>query len=646
MPAVSMIRLRMTSARFGMQGFLGKLKESRPRPIRLDTRPAPRSVPSPRDADMTLDTRSLPNADNDAAKRMFKWLVQQFSGDGDDPGSLGSERGLEAFIARLPSTSPATAVEAISEQLEQAASLELAPEKLRRALKRLDEHAQEPVATLSAGLFEDDRARTLSDTVWLTLARYYRNAHCGYRICLETLPERSAQSGAERSDAVLIAARAMAALGHYKALLKMRYRDVEPKYWTHVVELATWSTRFGSSSTLIELYPRTGQTSSFEREYLVALLFEAAPFANLLPSQMVALDVILRRYAANYQFSDHYRDATPFVLDLQGEPVARRWLKDLPAREGLRFFGVAAAYSQLAQLRKQARASREIPDWLRAAQLDTESYRLLLDLLVSHWSVEPPLRLQRRTRAEGEVLVAHGIDHVRRMIAASEYAKAGGRLSYEDNTPYDYKIFRRLRFGSVEEPKPQEAPAKAVSPLETLQRFELEGDRQMTERWTVADVSESGLGAMVHAHGGWARVGMLIGFRHLDSLDWHVAIVRRLSRSSRGRLSVGLKMIPGTPCCARLRVKTSDAASAWLGSATSGESHLDCVMLRHDDGTASLLLEPGRFKGELHCMISFEKRWHSVRLESCMQHGYDYEQVAIRILSEEPRAHLRVASTR
>ncbi len=575
---------------------------------------------------------------------MFRWLVQQFSGDGEDPHSLASERGLEEFIAGLPTTSPATTVEAISEQFEHAKSLELAPDKLRRALKRLDERAQEPAAAVGASLFEDERARTLSDTAWLTLARFYRNVHTGYRACLETLPERGAQSDAERSDAVLISARAMAALGRYKALLKMRYRDVEPKYWAHVMELATWSARFGSSSTLIELYPRTGQQSSFEREYLIALLFEAAPFANLLPSQMVALDIVLRRYAANYQFSDHYRDATPFVLDLQGEPVARRWLKDLPAREGLRFFGVAAAYSHLAALRKKARSSHGIPDWLDPARLDMDGYRILLDLLVSHWSVEPPLRLQRRTRAEGEILVAHGVEHVRRMIAAAEYAIAGGRLSYEDNTPYDYKIFRNLRFGSVAEQKPDQSAVKTMSPLETLQKFELEGDRQMTERWSISDVSESGLGATVHAHGGWARIGMLIGFRHFDNLEWNVAIVRRLSRSSRGRLSVGLKVIPGTPCCARLRLPNAEGTSAWLGLATAGESHLDCIMLRHNDGTASLLLEPGTFKGALQCMISFEKRWHPVRLVSHMQQGYDYEQVAIRVLSEEAHADLQLAS--
>jgi hypothetical protein len=45
----------------------------------------------------------------------------------------------------------------------------------------------------------------------------------------------------------------------------------------------------------------------------------------------------------------------------------------------------------------------------------------------------------------------HGINQVRRMIAASEYVRAGGRLDYEESTPYDFKVFGRVRFGTVTE---------------------------------------------------------------------------------------------------------------------------------------------------------------------------------------------------
>ena len=142
---------------------------------------------------------------------MFNWLIKQFSAR-EDNESLGSEGGLDAFVARLPLTTPAHTVEAVSEQFENARALDLSAEKLRRALKRLDERAQDPLAKLGLKLFEDQLGRKLSDTVWLTMARFYRNAHSSYRFCLESRASREEQSDSQRNDTALIAARAMAAL--------------------------------------------------------------------------------------------------------------------------------------------------------------------------------------------------------------------------------------------------------------------------------------------------------------------------------------------------------------------------------------------------------------------------------------------------
>src|SRR5690606_29678175 len=224
--------------------------------------------------------------------------------------------------------------------------------------------------------------------------------------------------------------------------------------------------------------------TSVEREYLIALAYDAAPVANLLPAQLLALDLLLRRLATHLHFADGYRDSAPFVTGPGREPGVRRWLRGLQPRPEQRFFGVGGAYAQLAALRKQA--ARELPEWLSHARMDRSSYRGLLELLLAHWSTQPPQRRHRRERSEGEVLVSRGVAQVRRMIAASEYAVSGGRLSYDESTPYDYKLFGKLRFGSVDQPAAQAAERPPPSsPLETLQKFELEGDRQMTERWNM-----------------------------------------------------------------------------------------------------------------------------------------------------------------
>jgi len=568
---------------------------------------------------------------------MFKWLAKQFTAPDDDPESLGSEVGLRNFIDGLPTTVPSRTLEAIGEQFEHARALEIPPERLRHAFITLDERAQEPLNAVRLGLITDDRGRELSDAAWLVLSRFHRNLYTGYRVCLDAL-NAAEQTQHAHADAVLIACRSTAALAHYKTLLRMRYRDVDPGYWDNLLGLAAWSSHIGAMSTLVELYPGCGFQSSVERELLIALLLDAAPIPNLLPPQVVVLELILRRYAGSFQFSESFRDTAPFVMEPGAMPVVKRWLKGLKPRPGLRHFGIGTAYAKLAALHKEFVADSELPDWLTDVHIEKPAYGTLLELLLSHWSVEPPQRRQRRDQAEGELLVTRGVAQVRRMVAASEYAKAGGRLSYENNTPYDHKLFGRVRFGSVDASPAQIQAASAAaneSPMETLQKFELEGDRQMTERWSLTDISASGLGASASAHGGWGRVGMLIGYRRADSLDWQMAVIRRLSRSPQGRLSVGMQTIAARAVTARIRIGSGDAGNAWVAVAGTTDVHHDAILLR-DAAAPSVLLDRGTFTGELDCMVSFEKRWHAAKMLRVLESGYDYERVEISLGAAPP----------
>jgi hypothetical protein len=570
---------------------------------------------------------------------MFKWLARQFNRDDDDPDSLASETGLENFIAALPVTVPARTIEALGEPFESARSLGFDADPLRRALKRLDERAQEPLQAVWDGLFEDEHGREIADGAWLVLARFHRNVHAGYDVWLDGIRGRDDHGDEERGDAVLIGCRAMAALGRYKTLMRMRYRSVEPGYWDRLHGLAAWSTAFGGSRTLIELYPRAGYQSSIEREYLIALIYDAAPIGNLLPAQLIGLDLLLRRLATHFQFADAYRDSAPFMIEPDREAGVRRSLKGLSARPGQRFFGIGGAYAQLAALRKQA--GREVPDWMTPAHLGPVAYRSLLDLLLRYWSPQPPQRQHRRDRVEAEVLVSRGVGQVRRMIAASEYAQAGGRLSYEDNTPYDHKLFGKLRFGSVDsqavaQPAQGTEATMPATPLQTLQKFELEGDRQMTERWILTDMSANGFGALAAAHGGWARTGMLIGFRRLDSLDWNIAVIRRLGRSAEGKLNVGAQTVAGQALCARVRFGSGDAGNTWVAVAGTADAYHDAVLLRAE--RSHILLEPGVFTGPQACMLSFERTWRHARLERSVERGYDFELVEFTLPVAQPPA--------
>ena len=151
-----------------------------------------------------------------------------------------------------------------------------------------------------------------------------------------------------------------------------------------------------------------------------------------------------------------------------------------------------------------------------------------------------------------------------------------------------------------------------------------------SERWLLMDVSAGGFGAVATTHGGWGRAGMLIGYRRLDSLDWQIALIRRLSRSAEGRLSIGAQAITGTTACARVRFGSGDAGNPWVAVAGTTDAYHDAILLRGEGGTR-VLLEPGVFSGEQDCMLSFERVWHRARLEGALQQGYDFDLVDVRL---------------
>jgi hypothetical protein len=216
------------------------------------------------------------------------------------------------------------------------------------------------------------------------------------------------------------------------------------------------------------------------------------------------------------------------------------------------------------------------------------------------------------------------------MIAASEYVKAGGRLDYEESTPYDFKVFGRVRFGNVTaEATSEDRAAQDVLASQSMRKFEFQNAGQVTEGWTLINVSDTGLGAVVNAHDGWARIGMLVGVRRAESVEWQLAILRRLSRSLTGRLSVGMTTIPGTAYSAQIRIPENDGEH-WVPLAESADVKHDVILLQYGKST-SLFMEPGIFTDQIECKISFAKRWRSVILERSLGLGYDFEQVAVTI---------------
>ena len=82
--------------------------------------------------------------------------------------------------------------------------------------------------------------------------------------------------------------------------------------------------------------------------------------------------------------------------------------------------------------------------------------------------------------------------------------------------------------------------------LANLVSFEKSLDEDATQPWLLTDSSEDGLGAAAVTDCAWVNVGMMIAVRRPESIEWQLALVRRLNKLANNRLSIGLTKLAGT----------------------------------------------------------------------------------------------------
>ena len=388
-------------------------------------------------------------------------------------------------------------------------------------------------------------------------------------------------------------------------------------YFSELVASHSWST--------VKLYADDLQQSTVEREYLTCLMLGIAPTSNLLPTQTYCLYLILRNFNECYRCAGNHDTKLPFVMDTATGLSPQRALGLIKARPGVRFFGFGDARVRLESLRHAAHASNQLPEWVQASRIDIDRYRALLDTLLEHWSDEPPQRRSRRERQVATIIVTHGFGRVYRMLACSKYAKEGKQLNYVEHMRHDATVFRG-EFGSVGDEEPGTTTEHSSTPLEILRKFELAGDRAMTEQWTLVDASEGGLGAVAEKHGGWLRAGMLIGFRYHDSIEWRIATVRRLARTPQGKLGVGLKFQQETASCGRLRVNNTNPDDIWIAPGKGVDPFVNAILV--GGAQPLLIVESGVYAPNRECLMRLGDAKQDIRLEQLIERGVHFECIS------------------
>ena len=559
---------------------------------------------------------------------MIKWLAERFSPVTSGPEALVSARSTRALIGQLDHESPERVVRTLADLFETIPRQTDATPNACRGLEQLDEFAQRSVAQLWESMLTDGRGQTVVESTWGTLSRYYRAVHAGYWHHLSAIKGAVKLSERDHASAMTDAARALTALAKHMLLLRMRYRSAPQDVWVLLNNLVAWVAKRGNPSVVVEEYRGTSSTT-IERELLTALLIEVAPTANLLPAQMHALDHLLRLYAGFYRISDTYDEqGRPFAYEAARNEAPRRWLMGLPTRTGVRFFGVSGGYVELCNERDRAKSSRAVPDWLAATRCTMEDYQDLLDRLVAVWSLKPPQRRQRREPCAGDVLVAHDWADIRRLVKFSELARSGRSLTY-DSSVLGLNNTIRSHDSTVRDPN-EISQTVSQEMLSNLVSFEKSLDQDATEPWLLTDSSEDGLGAAAVTDCPWVKVGMMVAVRRPESVEWQLALVRRLNKLANNRLSIGMTKLPGVLLSARLRLGVGSIDYTRAIARTDSTVEYDALMLQ--DKVCTLLLPVGVVDTTWKYTLTANNRQETIKMERLIQRGLNFEHVEMSVV--------------
>lgn len=550
---------------------------------------------------------------------MLKWIASRLNSSEDSSHPLGSDKAIAAYLAELPTTDPQRTLRELNDWLEEPSHLidRMPPRRAVRAVEGLDEFAQDAAASCWAGLLAGTQSG-LPGLAGGVLRAFLAGSYACNRRIFEMLAADPPQNHDKRLLA-RFAIRAMYAWGQLKKLGRMTYQAAEPSWWVAAHALLKQARELGIAHLTQPAYPQHQLQSGVWKEYQVSLLFETAPLTNLTANEIEATDRLVRWIEPHCRFVDSRSTLTPFCILPVGENTPARWREGGNYDPETRFFGVGQGQHQLIQLRANLTREGKLPDWLASTGCNRGQMLGLLQMLIANWSADPPSRQHPRLQAKGTIRVVNGLDMVRRMIAASEFAKSGRDLDYDS---YLKTYLNRHRDHAVVADAAPPAPPKTQ--MEVLCLLETAGDQQMMDIWEIIDMSRGGLGARFTARRPWQRIGALMAYRLEDELDWHVAILRRLG-SSHGKPNAGLSVFHGTPRCSQIRLAASLEANAWHQQTkeTSGLGWHNAILVSAE---AKLVLIPsGIFSIDRQIHLSVEGRWRPARLVKLHTRGNDYD---------------------
>jgi len=536
-----------------------------------------------------------------------------FEGKPDHPMFNLAEAGR--LLSRLPLDNPFKALEEITSWLDSVKDASgFRPELRAEIIMLLDETGQPLYAELLQLYLGEPHLQDFQGLhLWRGLHGFMKTLAEAYDVCVQEYQQTGKNSVALKERLPVICVRSMRAVVEQMKIEMMHYVDIEQSAWDRLIGCYNFAVANQVAETLVFAYPRQALHISPQRELLRALMLYVSSTATLAQDYIEVCFRITSRMVSSFDFTDAPDPDCAYFIDLAHPGAPKYVADDLRATPTMRFFGATKAVPKVAGIIAQHEQGMIQQEQRFGDEFTPAGKLTVLRHLQSHWGKEQPHRHHERRGINTTIDVVHSFITISKLVAHMDIDNA------------------------VNLSEKEAAMLKQRSNINLVANEEIVD--YVTEKWSVSDVSLSGIGGLIPQNAGaWVKIGDLCGIKAENSPVWWVAAIRRLHTDPKGALHVGFEMLAKKPLSVWLRTLGKDAekSSAWESSSGSFAYDYIAVVLLPDVNNsyanATLLMASEGYIPDTIYEVMLGEKSRNIKLTGLLTEGEDYEQVSFQWL--------------
>jgi hypothetical protein len=537
-----------------------------------------------------------------------------FEGKPDHPMFDVEEAGK--LLAKLPKNNSFKALDEIISWLDSVKDTSgFRPELRTEIIMLLDETGQRFYTELMQLYLGEPHLQDFEGMhLWHRQHDFMKTLVEAYAICVQEYRQAEKKPSELKERMPVICVRLMRAVSQQMVIELMHYVDIEQSVWDRLFDCYNFAEDNQIAETLVFAYSRQSLHISPQRELLRAMMLYVSSPDTLAQDQIEVCFRITTRMVNSFDFRDVPDPDCPYYIDLAKPGAPTHVAENLQATPTMRFFGATKAVPKVTDIIDQHVHGVVQQEQRFGSEFTVAGKLTVLKHVQLYWGKEQPRRHQERRGIHTAIDVVHSFITVSKLVTRMDIENA------ENISDKDAVMLKER---------------SNINLLATEENIDY-----TTEKWTVSDVSLTGIGGVIPKNAGiWVKIGDLCGLKAENSPVWWVGVIRRLHTGHNGAVHVGIEMLAKKPLSVWLRTlgKGAEKVSAWETSSGSfAYDYLSVILLpdvNNSYANATMLMEPGGYVPDTVYEVMLGEKSREIKLTGLLAEGEDYEQVSFQWLS-------------